>query len=227
MHALLVIDMINDFVKKDGALECGARARRIVPFVRRTIEAFHQRRQLVLFVCDSHRPAAGKRLRLVEGDITGLDVEAIVNAANIHLKLGGGVAGAIRARGGPSIQEECDRLAPIGVGEAVLTGGGRLKAKYVIHAVGPVNGEGDEEAKLARATLSSLRIAADRKIRSLAFPAISTGIYGFPLLECSRIMLRVTLDFLGKNAYPREVVFCLYGKDAYEAFRKTLAWLEK
>jgi len=167
--------------------------------------------------------AAGERLRIVEGDITLLDVEAIVNAANKHLQLGGGVAGAIRRRGGPAIQAECDPLAPIEVGEAVITGGGNLKAKYVIHAVGPVNGEGDEEAKLARATINSLRIAADRKILSLAFPAISTGIYGFPLQECSRIMIRASLDFLRKNSFPREIIFCLYGAEAYEVFRKTLA----
>ena len=170
--------------------------------------------------------SAQERLWIVEGDITLLDVEAVVNAANKHLQLGGGVAGAIRRRGGPAIQAECDRLAPIEVGEAVITGGGNLKARYVIHAVGPVNGEGDEEAKLVRATLSSLRIAAGRKIRSLAFPAISTGIYGFPLQECSRIMLRASLDFLKKNSYPREIVFCLYGAEAFEVFRKTLASIE-
>ncbi|OGD26970.1 MAG: O-acetyl-ADP-ribose deacetylase [Candidatus Aminicenantes bacterium RBG_19FT_COMBO_59_29] len=166
---------------------------------------------------------ARDRVRIVEGDITLLDVEAVVNAANKNLQLGGGVAGAIRRRGGPAIQAECDRLAPIEVGEAAITGGGNLMARYVIHAVGPVNGEGDEEAKLARATLNSLRIAAERKIKSLAFPAISTGIYGFPLQDCSRVMLRVSLDFLKKNSYPREIVFCLYGAEAYEVFRKTLA----
>jgi len=169
--------------------------------------------------------AAERRIRIVQGDITLLDVEAVVNAANKHLQLGGGVAGAIRARGGPSIQEECDRLAPIDVGEAVITSGGNLKAKYVIHAVGPVNGEGDEEAKLARATLSSLGLAASRKIRSLAFPAISTGIYGFPLQDCSQIMLQVSLDFLKKNRYPREIVFCLFGKEAEDIFRQMLASL--
>jgi len=166
---------------------------------------------------------ARDRLRIVEGDITLLDVEAVVNAANKNLQLGGGVAGAIRRRGGPAIQAECDRLAPIEVGEAAITGGGNLMARYVIHAVGPMSGEGDEEAKLARATLNSLRIAAERKIKSLAFPAISTGIYGFPLQDCSRVMLRVSLDFLKKNSYPREIVFCLYGAEAYEVFRKTLA----
>jgi O-acetyl-ADP-ribose deacetylase (regulator of RNase III) len=166
---------------------------------------------------------ARDRVRIVEGDITLLDVEAVVNAANKNLQLGGGVAGAIRRRGGPAIQAECDRLAPIEVGEAAITGGGNLMAKYVIHAVGPMSGEGDEEAKLARATLNSLRIAAERKIKSLAFPAISTGIYGFPLQDCSRVMLRVSLDFLKKNSYPREIVFCLYGAEAYEVFRETLA----
>jgi len=166
---------------------------------------------------------ARDRLRIVEGDITLLDVEAVVNAANKNLQLGGGVAGAIRRRGGRAIQAECDRLAPIEVGEAAITGGGNLMARYVIHAVGPMSGEGDEEAKLARATLNSLRIAAERKIKSLAFPAISTGIYGFPLQDCSRVMLRISLDFLKKNSYPREIVFCLYGAEAYEVFRKTLA----
>jgi O-acetyl-ADP-ribose deacetylase (regulator of RNase III) len=154
-------------------------------------------------------PDVIERLRIVEGDITLLDVDAVVNAANKHLKLGGGVAGAIRARGGPSIQKECDRLAPIGVGEAVLTGGGNLRAK------------------LARATLRSLEIAAGLKIRSLAFPAISTGIYGFPLPACSRIMLRTALDFLEKNSFPRQVVFCLYGKEAFEIFQRTLASFER
>src|SRR5512136_1323948 len=93
----------------------------------------------------------GKRIKIVEGNIALLDCEAVVNAANKYLQLGGGVAGAIRTHGGPRIQEECDQFAPINVGQAVITGGGNLKAKYVIHAVGPVNGEGNEEAKLAGA----------------------------------------------------------------------------
>ncbi len=170
----------------------------------------------------SRKETIKPRIKIVEGNIALLDVEAVVNAANRQLKLGGGVAGAIRVHGGPSIQEECDRLAPIEVGQAVITRGGNLRASYVIHAVGPVNGEGDEEAKLARATASCLRLAKDRKIRSLAMPAISTGVYGFPLRECSQIMLRITQDFLGENEYPEEVVFCLYGEEAYSVFKKTL-----
>ncbi len=163
-----------------------------------------------------------REITIVEGNIVLLDVEAVVNAANSHLKLGGGVAGAIRTYGGPSIQEECDRLAPIAVGQAVLTGGGNLKAKSVIHAVGPVNGEGNEAAKLAQATRNSLEIAREQKIRSIAFPAISTGIFGFPIQECSEIMLQTAMDFLSENEWPREVVFCLYGQEPFSIFVKTL-----
>lgn len=167
----------------------------------------------------------GKKIRLVEGNIALLDVEAVVNAANKNLKLGGGVAGAIRTHGGPSIQAECDRLGPIGVGQAVITTGGNLKARYVIHAVGPVYGEGNEEAKLEQATLSSLAIARDQKIKTIAFPAISTGVFGFPLQRCSEIMLRVAIDFLKKNDHPREILFCLYGREAFSVFEKTLEGL--
>jgi O-acetyl-ADP-ribose deacetylase (regulator of RNase III) len=164
----------------------------------------------------------GKIIKIVEGNIALLDCEAVVNAANKYLQLGGGVAGAIRTYGGPRIQEECDQLAPINVGQAVITSGGNLKAKSVIHAVGPVNGEGNEEAKLAGATLSSLRIAKDRKIETIAFPAISTGIYGFPIEQCAEIMLRAAIDFLRKNDFPKVILFCLYGQEAYSVFLKTL-----
>ncbi len=163
-----------------------------------------------------------KKIKIVEGNIALLDCEAVVNAANKSLQLGGGVAGAIRTYGGPTIQKECDKLAPIGVGQAVITGAGNLKAKSVIHAVGPVYGEGNEEEKLASATLSSLRIARDRKIQTIAFPAISTGVYGFPIEKCASIMLRAALEFLRKNDFPKEIVFCLYGQEAYSIFLKTL-----
>src|SRR5512139_197799 len=123
---------------------------------------------------------AGRTLELVEGDITELDTDAIVNAANARLVLGGGVAGAIRRKGGPAIQAECDRIGGTFVGGAVLTTGGKLKAKYVIHAVGPQMGEGDEDKKLRNAALNSLKLADEHHLRSLAFPAISAGIFGFP-----------------------------------------------
>ena len=166
----------------------------------------------------------GKKIALEEGNIVLLDVEAVVNAANKNLQLGGGVAGAIRKFGGPSIQEECDKIGPIHVGEAVVTGAGNLKAKYVIHAVGPVYGEGNEDEKLRKATLNSLKIASKKKIKSIAFPAISTGIFNFPLERCSEIMIRLAMDFMKRkeNAFPKEVIFCLYGQEAYEVFQKTL-----
>jgi O-acetyl-ADP-ribose deacetylase (regulator of RNase III) len=132
------------------------------------------------------------------------------------------VAGAIRTRGGPTIQEECNKIGPIEVGEAVITQGGNLKAKYVIHAAGPVLGEGDEEEKLARATLNSLKIASRKKIRSIAFPAISTGIFRFPLKKCSEIMLRSSMEYLKENQHPEEIVFCLFGEKPYSVFEETL-----
>lgn len=163
-----------------------------------------------------------RKLKLVEGNIVLLDVEAVVNAANSSLILGGGVAGTIRSYGGPSIQEECNKIGPIQVGKAALTNAGNLKAKYVIHAAGPVSGEGEEEEKLRNATLNSLKIAEERKIKDIAFPAISTGIFGFPIQRCSEIMLEAATEFLEKHDYPQEIVFCLYGQEAYSVFKNTL-----
>jgi len=157
----------------------------------------------------------GRKLKIVEGNIVVLNVDAIVNAANKSLILGGGVAGAIRNFGGPSIQEECNEIGPIEVGEAILTGAGNLNAEYVIHAVGPVYGEGDEDIKLANATRNSLKIAKKRNIKSIAFPAISTGIFHFPIKRCAEIMIKVAMDFL------REIVLCLYGERAYTIFQGT------
>jgi len=162
-----------------------------------------------------------RKLRLVEGNIVLLNVDAIVNAANKSLILGGGVAGAIRNLGGPSIQEECNEIGSIEVGEAVITGAGNLKANYVIHAVGPVYGEGDENRKLADAILNSLKIARKKKLKSIAFPAISTGIFHFPIKRCSEIMIKVAKDFLEGNEYPKEIILCLYGERAYSIFRST------
>lgn len=161
-------------------------------------------------------------LELVEGDITEMDTDAIVNAANDRLVLGGGVAGAIRKKGGPAIQAECDRIGGTFVGGAVITTGGKLKARHVIHAVGPRLGEGDEDRKLREATTNSLRLADEHNLRSLAFPAISTGIFGFPLPRCAEIMLDAAVSYLrGKTALER-VVFCLYGHDSYECFTHEL-----
>ena len=164
-------------------------------------------------------------VELVKGDITELDVDAIVNAANSALKMGGGVAGAILRKGGYSIQEECDRIGYCPVGGAVITGAGRLKARYVIHAVGPRMGEGDEDNKLRNATLNSLKLADQHKLESIAFPAISTGIFGFPKDRCAKIMLAATIEYLeqnkGKTSLKR-VIFCLYDDETYNIFKETL-----
>ena len=165
---------------------------------------------------------ADRKIRLIEGNIALVEADAVVNAANKSLILGGGVAGAIRRFGGPSIQEECSRIGPIEVGGAVMTGAGDLKARHVIHAAGPVYGEGDEDSKLERATLGSLRLAGNHKLKTIAFPAISSGIFGFPIRRCSEVMLRTTLMFMESSALPAEVIFCLYGDEAYQVFANTL-----
>jgi O-acetyl-ADP-ribose deacetylase (regulator of RNase III) len=169
------------------------------------------------------RTVKGKVIRLIQGDLTELVVDAIVNAANAHLVLGGGVAGAIRTKGGPTIQEECNRIGGTTVGEAVVTGGGNLKAKYVIHAVGPRYGEGNEDEKLLGATLNSLKRAAEKGMASIAFPAISTGIFGFPKDRCAEIMLETARSFLeASEISPKEVIFCLWSKEDLGIFEKAL-----
>jgi len=161
-------------------------------------------------------------IELVKGDITELEVDAIVNAANSRLKMGGGVAGAILRKGGWSIQEECDKIGYCPVGGAVITGAGRLKARYVIHAVGPRMGEGDEDRKLRDATLNSLKLAEEHGVRSIAFPAISTGIFGFPKDRCAKIMLRTAADYLKAGSGIEKVIFCLYDDETYQIFAEEL-----
>ncbi len=162
-------------------------------------------------------------IELVEGDITAMDTDAIVNAANAALQLGAGVAGAISRKGGPRIQEECNQIGGTYVGGAVITTAGDLKAQYVIHAVGPRVGEGNEDQKLRDATLNSLKKAEERKLKSIAFPAISTGIFGFPLDRCAQIMIATTLEYLRADTKIEKVIFCLFGKESYEAFKKELS----
>ncbi|MHC4572057.1 MAG: macro domain-containing protein [Planctomycetota bacterium] len=161
-------------------------------------------------------------LELVEGDITEMQTDAIVNAANAQLILGGGVAGAIKRKGGPSIQEECNKIGGTFVGGAVKTTAGNLKAKYVIHAVGPQMGEGNEDEKLKNATLNSLKLADEETIKSISFPAISTGVFGFPIQRCAEIMLQTTVDYLKGQTGLEKVVFCLFGQDSYEVFTNQL-----
>jgi O-acetyl-ADP-ribose deacetylase (regulator of RNase III) len=168
------------------------------------------------------RKVSNSILELVQGDITELATDAIVNAANAQLQLGGGVAGAIRRKGGPEIQDHCNKLGPIRVGEAAITTAGNLKAKHVIHAVGPRMGEGDEDEKLKNATLNSLRLADDNNLVSIALPAISTGIFGYPINRCAKIMLKNTIDYLNGQTNLKKVVFCLYDKSAYDVFLNQL-----
>jgi O-acetyl-ADP-ribose deacetylase (regulator of RNase III) len=161
-------------------------------------------------------------IELLDGDITEMGTDAIVNAANAQLVLGGGVAGAIRRKGGPKIQAECDKIGGTFVGGAVITTGGSLKAKHVIHAVGPRMGEGDEDQKLRNATLNSLKVADENHLKSISFPAISTGIFGFPIERCAEIMLKTAIEYLGGQTGLEKVIFCLFGRDSYEVFQRQL-----
>ncbi|MHC4640865.1 MAG: macro domain-containing protein [Planctomycetota bacterium] len=151
-----------------------------------------------------------------------MQTDAIVNAANAQLVLGGGVAGAIRTKGGPKIQEQCNKIGGTYVGGAVITTGGNLKAKHVIHAVGPRMGEGNEDEKLKNATLNSLKVADENHLKNISFPAISTGIFGFPIQRCAEIMLKTTIDYLKSQTSLERIVFCLFGQDSYQVFENQL-----
>lgn len=165
------------------------------------------------------------RIILKRSDITEEDTEAIVNAANSRLMHGGGVAGAIARRGGVSIQEESDKIGYVPVGSAAITTGGNLTARYVIHAVGPQMGEGDEDEKLRNATLNSLRLADDEAITSLSFPAISTGIFGYPIDRCAVVMLGALRQYCEGQTDLREVRFCLFDERALRVFEKSASEL--
>ena len=160
---------------------------------------------------------------LKQGDITDMDVDAIVNAANAQLILGGGVAGAIRRRGGSQIQEECNKIGSTFVGGAVITNGGNLKAKHVIHAVGPRMGEGEEDNKLKNATLNSLKIMDQYGLNTIAFPAISTGIFGFPIERCAKIMINNVKEYLMGKTTIKIVYFVLFSQADYEVFENALS----
>ncbi|MFW9946291.1 MAG: macro domain-containing protein [Candidatus Odinarchaeota archaeon] len=161
-------------------------------------------------------------IRLEQGDITELETDAIVNAANAQLIMGGGVAGAIRRKGGPKIQDECNKIGSTYVGGAVITTGGNLKAKYVIHAVGPRMGEGNEDKKLKNATLNSLKLLDEHNLQSVAFPAISTGIFGYPINKCAKIMINTAKEYLNGKTQIKSVIFCLYTQSDFDVFQKEL-----
>ena len=165
---------------------------------------------------------SGKFISLVKGDITEEKVDAIVNAANSYLQHGGGVAGAISRKGGPIIQDESDRIGFVAVGQAALTRAGQLPARYVIHAVGPRWGEGDEDSKLRNAIENSLKIAEQNHFQTISFPAISSGIFGFPKDRCAGIILSAVRDYLQQHPESslNEVRICLFDESTLQAFRE-------
>ncbi len=170
------------------------------------------------------RVGDGVTLEVVQGDITSQDdVEAVVNAANAELKSGGGVAGAIHRAAGPKLAEEARPLAPIKPGEAVITGGYDLPNRYVIHTLGPVYGSDKPEAELlANCYRSSLALAEERGIDSVAFPAISTGVFGYPAEEAAEVALRTVSESAKKLQNVRLVRFVLFGEDDFEVFERVL-----
>lgn len=170
-----------------------------------------------------------KKIRLEEGDITRVEVDAIVNAANSGLAGGGGVDGAIHRAAGPSVMDELreirKKIGRCETGHAVVTGAGRLEARYIFHAVGPVyrgGREGEAEA-LASCYRECLRLAAERELKTIAFPAISTGIYGYPMDEAAAIAVREIRDFLGQPSSIEEVRVVLFGQEALRIFQDALA----
>lgn len=161
---------------------------------------------------------------LLQGDLTEADTDAIVNAANNDLQLGGGVAGAIRRKGGEQIQRECDAIGSIPVGGAAITSGGRLKARHVIHAASMQLGGATTAQALRSSTAHSLRIAAQNNLKTVAFPAVGTGIAGFPMRECAEIMLAETQKHLQGATSLEQVQFVLFDKQSLEIFEQV--WKE-
>ena len=161
-------------------------------------------------------------LRLIQGDVTTLAVDAIVNAANDRLWMGGGVAGAIKRRGGAEIEAEAVRRGPLPIGEAVATGAGRLPARFVIHAVTMGQDLETSEQNVRAATRSALRVAEDLGVRSVALPALGTGVGGFPLDRAAAAMLAEAAVHLGRGSTLSEVVIALFDAPAYAAFEAAL-----
>ena len=166
--------------------------------------------------------AISKRIVIQQGDITEMETDAIVNAANNDLMLGAGVAGAILRKGGDSIQKECYEIGSIPVGYAVITGAGKLKTRFVIHAASmSLGGERTTDKSLRTSTAHSLRLAADRKLKSVAFPAIGTGVSGFPIDECAQIMLPEAAGHLKGETSLETIYFVLFDERSCDTFQRT------
>jgi O-acetyl-ADP-ribose deacetylase (regulator of RNase III) len=163
-----------------------------------------------------------EKIVIQQGDLTEMDTDAIVNAANNDLQLGGGVAGAIRRKGGEDIQRECDEIGSIPVGYAAITGGGNLKARHVIHAASMQLGGRTTAANLGTSVAHSLRIAAERGLKTIAFPAVGTGIAGFPIEECATIMLREAAQHLKTETSLDKIYFVLFDDHACDVFQRAL-----
>ena len=164
------------------------------------------------------------RIEILRGDITKLEVDAIVNAANTTLLGGGGVDGAIHRAAGHELLADCRTLGGCRPGEAKMTRGYRLPARFVIHTVGPVwhGGKHDEAQTLADCYRNSLQLALENEIKTIAFPAISCGAYGYPLEEAARIAFTTTRDFLATNNEVQKVIFAVWGEDVYNAYQQIL-----
>ena len=162
-----------------------------------------------------------ERIVIQQGDLTEMDTDAIVNAANNDLILGSGVAGAIYRKGGESIQKECDAIGSIPVGYAAITGGGKLKARYVIHAASMQAGRRTTADTLRGSTAHSLRLASERGLKTIAFPAVGTGIAGFPIQECAEIMLREAATHLQGTTSLEKICFVLFDAAAKDVFEQT------
>ncbi len=160
------------------------------------------------------------RIRIEEGDLTEAASDAIVNAANTALVLGAGVAGAIRERGGPAIQAECDRHGPVPLGSAAITGAGRLPARHVIHAAAMEPGGRPTEESIRAATRCALDLAREHGLRSIAFPALGTGVGGFPMQRCAEVMLEEVRRHVALGTTLEEVRFVLFGEPAYRVFEQ-------
>lgn len=162
-----------------------------------------------------------------QGDLTETDVDAIVNAANNDLHLGGGVAGAIRRKGGDEIQRECDAIGSIPLGGAAITSGGRLKARHVIHAASMELGGRTSAADLRSSTAHSLHIASEHNLETIAFPAVGTGIARFPIRECAQIMLSEAMKHLQGETSLKKIFFVLFDADSLKIFEETWKELSK
>jgi O-acetyl-ADP-ribose deacetylase len=167
------------------------------------------------------------KILFLKGDITDMAVDAVVNAANTDLMLGAGVAGAIRRKGGPRIAEECERIGPIPLGEAAVTTGGNLKAFYVIHAASMRLGGNTTADSLRQSTHNSLQRAEEKGFKSIAFPAIGTGVAGFPMKECATIMIQEVLRHLERRTSLERIHFVLYDENSLKVFEQAYGELTR